>query len=416
MKHSIKVSLQPVKGSDLFPVRLRVAWSGCRCDLSLGVSYNREKWLSEIGWARPNTRNTAKQSATEVNGLIEDAVRWVEAYFVKSAALGSAVTAKDLKTAFISDFKGKDGTFGKSDNILVLFDRFYIKTAKLKGWVDNTCKKYSSLRPKLARYGITAADFNADFFNTFVGDEIKNGLKNTSIKKDVILLKTFGRWLFENGYIKEDLSRFSVRLKWSGGNNKAIVFLEWSEVEALLSAAADGSLSGSVELTADMFLFSCFTGLRFSDVRGLRVSDVKNGKIYVVTKKTSDALEIELNKHSTKIFDKYKTVMQDGFLFPPLSIQIANRNLKALFSRLGLSRSVKKISFSGSERSESVVPLCEAVSFHAGRRTFVVECLRRGISPAVIMKWTGHSDYSAMKPYIAIVDTLKVSEMAKFNY
>ncbi|MBQ3690177.1 MAG: tyrosine-type recombinase/integrase [Bacteroidales bacterium] len=414
MKHSIKVSLQPVKDSDLFPVRLRVAWSGCRCDLSLGVSYNVGKWFKEIGRAKTNSRNSLKQSATEVNGLIEDAVRWVDSYFVKAYALGLPVTTKDLKTAFVSDFRGKGGNVDKTGGILALFDRFYIETAKLKGWVDNTCKKYSSLRSKLARYEITAADFNADFFNVFVGDEIKNGLKNTTIRKDVILLKSFGRWLFENDFIKEDLSRFSVRLKWSGGNNKAVVFLEWSEVKALLSAA-DGSLSGTIELTVDMFLFSCFTGLRFSDVRGLRVSDIKNGKIYVVTKKTSDSLEIELNKYSTKIFEKYKSVTPDGFLFPPVSIQLANRNLKAIFLRLGLSRAVKKISFSGSERSERVVPLCEAISFHAGRRTFVVECLRRGISPSVIMKWTGHSDYSAMKPYIAIVDTLKASEMSKFN-
>lgn len=33
----------------------------------------------------------------------------------------------------------------------------------------------------------------------------------------------------------------------------------------------------------------------------------------------------------------------------------------------------------------------------------------------VIMKWTGHSDYKAIKPYIKIVDKLKVSEMEKFN-
>jgi hypothetical protein len=31
------------------------------------------------------------------------------------------------------------------------------------------------------------------------------------------------------------------------------------------------------------------------------------------------------------------------------------------------------------------------------------------------MKWTGHSDYKAMKPYVKIVDALKESEMDKFN-
>ncbi len=31
------------------------------------------------------------------------------------------------------------------------------------------------------------------------------------------------------------------------------------------------------------------------------------------------------------------------------------------------------------------------------------------------MKWTGHSDYSSMKPYIDIVDDIKVTSMTKFN-
>ena len=30
------------------------------------------------------------------------------------------------------------------------------------------------------------------------------------------------------------------------------------------------------------------------------------------------------------------------------------------------------------------------------------------------MKWTGHSDFTAMKPYVAIVDELKKANMAKY--
>lgn len=32
------------------------------------------------------------------------------------------------------------------------------------------------------------------------------------------------------------------------------------------------------------------------------------------------------------------------------------------------------------------------------------------------MKWTGHSDYKSMKPYIDIVDSIKSSEMSKMNF
>lgn len=48
-------------------------------------------------------------------------------------------------------------------------------------------------------------------------------------------------------------------------------------------------------------------------------------------------------------------------------------------------------------------------------RTFVVNYLRLGISAEVIMKWTGHSDFTAMRPYVAIVDELKKESMAKYN-
>ena len=41
--------------------------------------------------------------------------------------------------------------------------------------------------------------------------------------------------------------------------------------------------------------------------------------------------------------------------------------------------------------------------------------LSMGITPNVVMKWTGHSDYSAMKPYIDIAQAEKSKAMAKFN-
>ena len=43
-------------------------------------------------------------------------------------------------------------------------------------------------------------------------------------------------------------------------------------------------------------------------------------------------------------------------------------------------------------------PKWELVGTHSGRRTFIVNALSLGITPNVVMKWTGHSDYKAMKP------------------
>ena len=57
----------------------------------------------------------------------------------------------------------------------------------------------------------------------------------------------------------------------------------------------------------------------------------------------------------------------------------------------------------------------EMLGTHAGRRTFICFALSEGIPPQVVMKWTGHSDYKSMKPYIDIVDSIKASSMTKFN-
>ncbi len=49
------------------------------------------------------------------------------------------------------------------------------------------------------------------------------------------------------------------------------------------------------------------------------------------------------------------------------------------------------------------------------RSTFIVTTLSLGIPPQVVMKWTGHSDYQAMKPYIAIAEKTKADAMKLFD-
>lgn len=46
---------------------------------------------------------------------------------------------------------------------------------------------------------------------------------------------------------------------------------------------------------------------------------------------------------------------------------------------------------------------------------FFCKALSLGILPNVVKKWTGHSDYKAMKPYIGIGDSIKVEAMSRFD-
>ncbi len=92
-----------------------------------------------------------------------------------------------------------------------------------------------------------------------------------------------------------------------------------------------------------------------------------------------------------------------------------NENLHEAAEVAGIDEPVNIVSYVGSERSEVVVPKYSVLTTHAGRRTFIVNALRLGIPAPVIMEWTGHSDFKAMKPYIKIVNDAKVENMERFN-
>ena len=93
-----------------------------------------------------------------------------------------------------------------------------------------------------------------------------------------------------------------------------------------------------------------------------------------------------------------------------------NRDLKKLCKLSGINEEIRITSYKGNERIDEIKEKWELVGTHTGRRTFIVNALSRGIAPNVVMKWTGHSDYKAMKPYIDIVDSIKASEMSKMNF
>lgn len=92
-----------------------------------------------------------------------------------------------------------------------------------------------------------------------------------------------------------------------------------------------------------------------------------------------------------------------------------NDELKVLGELAGPDEPVRQTYDKGNERVDEVVPKYASLSSHAGRRTFICNALSLGIAPQVMMKWTGHSDYKVMKPYIDVADEVKASEMSKFD-
>ena len=92
-----------------------------------------------------------------------------------------------------------------------------------------------------------------------------------------------------------------------------------------------------------------------------------------------------------------------------------NLYLKELCELCEINDPITRVNFSAGKREEETRPKCELVGTHAGRCTFICFAISSGIPPQVVMKWTGHSDYKAMKPYIDIAETVKAEQMAIFE-
>jgi hypothetical protein len=151
-------------------------------------------------------------------------------------------------------------------------------------------------------------------------------------------------------------------------------------------------------------------------VANLKRSDVFDHYISITTLKTADSLKIELNNYSKAILLKYSdTDFAGNLVLPVISNQKMNDSLKELCKLCGIDKPVTVTYYKGSKRIDEVYPKYELISTHAARRTFICNALMLGISPQVVMKWTGHSDYSAMKPYIDVADKAKEDAMKLFN-
>jgi len=132
----------------------------------------------------------------------------------------------------------------------------------------------------------------------------------------------------------------------------------------------------------------------------------------VTTVKASDSLIIELNDHSRAILEKYKDVeFENDKALPVITNQKMNDYLKELAELAEINEPVRQTYYKGDERIDEV---CLAWHAHWASH-FYLNVLALGIPPQAVMKWTGHSEYKAMKPYIDIADDIKANAMSEFN-
>lgn len=429
MKHTVKFGLfhKKVNGVHLesLPIRMRVCYDGVRVDMRIGYSIESPKWNAEIERVIPNARNRYRQTAGEINKVIVNCEEQIEAIFTRYELLEKRIpTPNELKQAFDEavgrkNIKSEEETEKESGSTFYkAFAEFMETMGRQNDWTKATYTKFNSLREHLRLYNpnIAFESLDESSLQGFITSLHKEDLRNTTISKYISFFRWFLRWAYYKGYNHSTIHEtFKPKFKGADGNAKEVIYLEWEELLSLLNFKLPPA-NTSLPAVRDVFCFCCFTGLRYSDVAKLRRSDIKENYISVVTQKTVDSLIIELNKYSRSILDKYQGIIfPNGLALPIISNVKMNQHLKTMGELAGIDEPQRIVYFKGNIRYEEVLPKYSLLTTHCGRRTFIVNSLRLGVPSEVIMKWTGHSDYKAMKPYIKIVDKLKASEMEKFN-
>ena len=401
------------------PIRMRVNFASKRIEFTTGYRIDAAKWDTDKQRVRNGCTNKLKQSASEINASLLGYYTEVQEIFKKFEVEEIIPTPEQIKEAFnalhkpIEEIKQRKST---PNAFYKAFDEFVRDCGRQNDWTDSTYEKFAAVKNHLMNFrdGLTFDFFDEKGLNDYVNylRDVKE-MRNSTIGKQLSFLKWFLRWAFKKGLHQNNAyDSYKPKLK---STQKKIIFLTWKELNKLREFEIPAAKQ-ALDRVRDVFLFQCFTGLRYSDVFNLRRSDIKGDHIEVTTVKTSDSLIIELNKHSKAILDKYKDVaFEDDKVLPVITNQKMNDYLKELAELAGIDEPVRQTYYRGNERIDEVTPKYALLGTHAGRRTFICNALALGIPPQVVMKWTGHSDYKAMKPYIDIADDIKANAMSKFN-
>lgn len=60
-----------------------------------------------------------------------------------------------------------------------------------------------------------------------------------------------------------------------------------------------------------------------------------------------------------------------------------------------------------------IKPLYQWITFHYGRRYFIIGCLNKGLQPIEIMQITGHEDFSVFQNYVKFAVNDSVEKLNK---
>lgn len=237
-----------------------------------------------------------------------------------------------------------------------------------------TYRRYNSIVSKFKKWQ-PEIFFNQIDYKLF--DDYKRymkglGNKQTTINSNIKAIKTYLRAAKKDGIkIKIDIEQ--IHTGSTRGNRTS---LQPDELKKLVDQYFNSYNTPGRKLTLGYFLFSCFTGLRLSDVMALERGNIK-GELSFVSIKTQKDQIISLNNKAVEIVNH----CEDLFNLKPHPNSM-NKELKTIAVYLGISKNI---------------------SFHVARHTFATTFLRMGGKVEKLQVLLGHSKIETTMIYVHIL-------------
>ena len=381
-----------VNTNGLVPIYHRTTINGKRLDKSTGKFVDPAKWSTEAG----RMKGTSEEART-INSHLDSLVSKNSTIEKKLIAVDKNVNAENFNNLLT-------GKIEKQRTILPIFQNHNNQIEALVAtgeYAPGTLERYkTSLSHTIDfmkwKYNITDINIlNIDLafitdYDFYLRTE-RNCSNNTTVKyiknfKKIVQICIDNSWIKENPFVK-----YKGRMKEVERD-----FLTEEEIQTIYSKKL---VSERLTQVRDIFIFCCFTGLAYVDVKQLTNDHIGIGIdggrwIFKNRQKTDTSSKIPLLPIPEELLTKYSVhpkCLNEGTLLPVLSNQKMNGYLKEIADLCGI-----KIE----------------LTFHVARHSFATSItLTNGVPIESVSKMLGHTNIKTTQHYAKIVDRKVSNDM-----
>ena len=374
----------------IVPIMGRVTINGTIAQFSCKQSISKELWDAKGNRAKGKSREAVavnyaldniKAQITKHYQRLSDREAFVTAEMVRNAYQGIGTEYETLLRAFDKENEAFAKRVGKDRS-----KRTYQKYLTVRKYVAEFIKKHYK-RTDMAMNELTE-DFIRDYC-LYLRNEV--GLAQSSVWIYSIPLKHIVTTAHYNGKIpRNPFAMYHV-----DPDHKERGFLTEDEIQALSTISLDNP---NFALARDLFLFGCWTGISFTDIKNLTTDNIveMNGASWIVSKrqKTGVPFQIKLMDIPMQIIKRYESFRTDKRLFNIGSLDMVNKRIKAVAKKCGIEK---------------------PVSFHLSRHSFAVLALNYGMPIESVSKILGHTNITTTQIYAKVTNAKLENDISAFE-